>query len=61
MVEEKVGACLVEVGIVRVSAHMPFPIGLLYHDNIGQPGRVSDLFDKLTFVVIIKSIMKTQL
>ena len=41
------GACLVEVCVV--SAHVPFPIGLFYHDNVGQPGRLSDLSDKLSF------------
>jgi len=41
------GVCLVDASVL--SAHMPFPIGLLYHDDVGQPGRVPDLYNAMKF------------
>ena len=41
----------VEIGVV--SAHPPFSIGLFYHDDVGELGRVPDFSDEIVFEELI--------
>ena len=40
-----------KVGIV--GAHSPFVVGLFDHDNVGEPGRVHDLTDEISFEELV--------
>ena len=33
--------------VYKINAHPPFSIGLLHHDDIGEPLRIEDFIDKI--------------
>jgi len=43
--------CSVKIGVV--GAHLPFTVGLFYHDEVGEPDRVPGFSDEIGFLELV--------